>query len=214
MQIKKKPCKICCENGDCSDKYIKARNLCAFHYKTEKAILSPSESSKSKSGMRIPHKGRKFNSGQKKGRILDFNATVDILEGYSISELKRVCDFWFRKYLIVYLGNRGKSFILCPLSNRKVKMQDVQVCHFIDRAKMILRYSEDNCILCSEYSNVYEARIKEEGYKSLHHKKFEEYIGAEKTKKLNNLSQQIVIYTKQDYINMIQKFKSVYESSI
>lgn len=208
MKIKKKPCIICCEEGDCSDKYIKAKNLCAFHYNIQLPKKKPTKAFKSKSGVGIPSDKRKSLYGAKKGQILDFNADVSVLEGYSMSELRKVCDFWFRKYLMGVLGVKEKGSILCPLTNIKMRVEDAHVCHYIDRARMALRYSEDNCVLCSKYSNTIESRISEEGYKSLHHKKFEDFLGAEKIEKLKTLSQQVVIYTKEDYLCMINKFRN------
>ena len=208
MKIKKKPCVVCCEGGDCSDKYIKAKNMCAFHYSIELSKKKPSKALKSESGVGISLGNRKSPYRAKKRQILDFNAEDSVLEGYSVSELRKVCDFWFRKYLMKLSGVGEKGFILCPLTNIKVRVENAHVCHFVDRARMSLRYSEDNCVLCSKYTNTIESRISEEGYKSLHHKKFEDFLGAEKIEKLKTLSEQVVIYTKEDYLCMINKFKS------
>lgn len=207
MKIKKKPCVICCGEGDCSDKYVKAKNMCAFHYNIELSKKKPSKALKSKSRVGISLGNRKSLYGAKKRQILDFNADVSVLEGYSLSELRKVCDYWFRRYLIFCSGVGEKGFILCPLTNIKVRVEDAHVCHFVDRARMSLRYSEDNCVLCSKYSNTIESRISEEGYKSLHHKKFEDFLGAKKIEELKILSQQVVIYTKEDYLCMINKFR-------
>lgn len=207
MKIKKKPCTICCENGDCTDKYIKAKNLCAFHYSINKSNNTPPNERKSKSGIRTSLIGTKSRGGAKKGQIFDFNATLSELEGYTLSKLKKVCDYWFRKYMLVSVGMRRGNFIFCPLTEKYYHIEDMHVCHYIDRANLGLRYSEDNCILCSKNSNMFEAQVQVEGYKSLHHKKMEEYLGAKKIEFLKQMSENIVKYTKEDYINNIIKFR-------
>ncbi len=208
VKIKAKPCTECCNSGDCTPKLLKGKGLCDFHYKISRAKIKPLEIRKTKSGVTTPQSSTKFLYGAKKGQILDFTATKEVLETYTISQLRKVCDYWFRRYLIKVGGFEGKDFILCPLTGGRTKMENIHVCHYIDRARMILRYSEDNCVLCSAYTNTFEAHVKEEGFKSLHHKKFEDFLGAEKIEKLNNLSQEVVVYSKDDYINMINKFRT------
>lgn len=207
MKIKKKPCTICCENGDCTDKYIKAKNLCAFHYSINKSNNKPPNERKSKSGIRTSLIGTKSRGGAKKGQIFDFNAPLSELEGYTLSKLKKVCDYWFRKYMLSIVKGRRGDFIFCPLTEKYYHIEDMHVCHYIDRANSGLRYSEDNCILCSKHSNMFEAQVQVDGYKSLHHKKFEEYLGAKKIEFLKQISENIVKYTKEDYINNIVKFR-------
>jgi len=207
MKIKKKPCAICCENGDCTDKYIKAKNLCAFHYSVAQANKKPSDELKVKSDVRIPLVGRKSRGGAKKGQIFDFNAPISELGGYTLSKLKKVCDYWFRKYMLSVVKGRRGNFIFCPLTEKYYHLEDIHVCHYIDRACLGLRYSEENCILCSKNSNTFEAQVQVDGFKSLHHKKFAEFLGAEKVESLNKLSQTVVSFTKDDYLCLINKFK-------
>lgn len=87
----------------------------------------------------------------------------------------------------------------------------MQASHFIDRATMSTRYDLDNVWLISSQSNTWDAQVSEEGYKSKHHKDFEDFL-IEKigTKKLNNLldrSNIITIFAKEDYIEVIENFR-------
>ena len=139
---------------------------------------------------------------------IDFNAPIEVLESYSTSKLKRVCDYWFRQYLISKAVVNDFGEIYCFLTLSFNAAASTHVCHYIDREYNSTRYSEDNCILCSEYTNIFEAQIEVAGYKSLHHKRFFEYLGKDKVEKLNLLSKEIVSYGKWDYLEMILKFRN------
>jgi hypothetical protein len=139
----------------------------------------------------------------------NFNFNTEDYDSLSISQLKRQADYWFRYYLLKKVKRDGIRKIYCPLTNRYYSEKYIHICHFIDRGKsMPLRYSEDNCILCSSYSNTFEAQELVEGHKSLHHKKFAEYLGEKKVGKLLELSNKLTIFARQDYIDLIKKFRS------
>lgn len=188
------------KNGDDTPKFIKAKGLCYFHYVGQKTDSK-------KTFLANPHststKRRKSLRGPKNKQILDFREGN--LEDMSLGDLKRVCDWWFRRYLISRAYRSGDK-IWCPLFKMWMRESDIHVCHYIDRSHMVLRYSEDNCILCSKKSNMYEAQIKEEGFKSLHHKRMSEVI--KNIEELEQRSKEIVIFDKNMYIELINKFKN------
>ena len=199
---KLKTCKQCCEeNGDCTGKYLFGHGLCTFHYSMRSKVL------KSKSGdSTLPKKDRAKKGTTSKLKI-DFNSSAEVLESYSTSQLKRVCDYWFRQLLLYRATVNDKGEIYCVLTLSFNAAESTHVCHYIDRVFNSTRYSEDNCVLCSEYTNTFEAQVEAAGHKSLHHKKFSEYLGKDKVEKLNLLSKDTVKYSKWDYLEMIEKFK-------
>lgn len=136
--------------------------------------------------------------------MIDFN-TEDFSK-LSISELKRVADYWLRQYLIKDCG----KYVFCPLKKRNFSINEMEVAHFIDRAKMSTRYDLDNCNLVSKQSNTWDAQIPKEGFKSLHHYDYEQFLGEKKVKELKEKSQQLILLQKQDYINIINNFKNGY----
>lgn len=132
-------------------------------------------------------------------------------EDYSslkISELKRICDYWLRKYLLSKAPRKGMSgYIYCPLKNSWYPEHKIQAAHFIDRSVMCTRYDLDNVNLVSEQSNVWDAQIRKEGYKSKHHHDYEHWLGKRKVEKLLELSKEIRIFAREDYIELIEKFR-------
>lgn len=137
---------------------------------------------------------------------IDFN--TNDLESLKISELKRLADYWFRQYLLKKSKRKGvKQLIYCPLTEKYLSENKIHLCHYIDRSIMKLRYSEDNCILASSYSNTFEAQQQKEGYKSLHHYRLEKYFGEKKIKKLLEDSKELIIFAREDYISLINKFR-------
>ena len=198
---KLKKCKQCCEEGDCTGKYLFGHGLCTFHYNMRSKAL------KSKSvTVPLPKKDR-AKKGTTAGSKVNFNAPIEVLESYSTSQLKRVCDYWFRQMLLYKAVKNDRGEIYCVLTSSFNAAESTHVCHFIDRAFNSTRYSEDNCVLCSEYTNTFEAQVESAGHKSLHHKKFSEYLGKDKVEKLNLLSKDIVKHSKWDYLEMIEQFK-------
>ena len=145
----------------------------------------------------------KFHVPKKKKEILDFN-TEDLYK-LSTSDLKRIADYWLRQYL---LSNHRHTYYVCPLKNKSYPIEKMQVAHFIDRACMNTRYDLNNCHLISEQSNIWDAQIPKEGYKSLHHYDYEMWLGEEKVKNLFEKSKIMRKFAKEDYIEIINKFKN------
>ena len=143
----------------------------------------------------------KFHIPKKKKLYIDFN--TEDLEKLSLSDLKRTADYWLRQYL---LRDKG-VFIKCPIKNRDFYHTNMHVAHFINRDVLNTRYDLDNCHLISEQSNVWDAQIPKEGYKSLHHYDYEMWLGEEKVKILLEKSKIIRKFVKEDYIEIINKFR-------
>ena len=114
-------------------------------------------------------------------------------------------DALFRKYLLAK-AERKDNLIYCPLINKWIDESSIQVCHFIPREIIQLRYNEDNCILCSEYSNIYENSIQLDG-ETLHIKKFREYLGEDKVKELLEIKKNNKLYSKELDL-LINKWKN------
>jgi hypothetical protein len=125
-----------------------------------------------------------------------------------ITDLKRIADYWFRQYLLSKANRNKHGSIYCPLIRKWVHESQIHVCHFIDRQKGRLRYSEENCILASAYTNTVQADVRVEGYKSLHHKLFAAYLGEERVKYLNEKAKELLRRDKVDYITLISKYKN------
>lgn len=146
---------------------------------------------------------------RKKYRKLDYD-TKD-LESLSSSDLKKVADYALRTYLLNNSENVG-NYYWCPLKKCSYQSNKMHVAHFHDRNRLNTRYNLDNCWLISEQSNVWEAQIPSEGYKSKHHYEYEiwllEKIGKKKFEELLQESKKLVIFTKSDYIELINKFRN------
>lgn len=141
--------------------------------------------------------------------MLDFNTTE--YDNLKISQLKRMADYWQRQYLLKNAEKKYYGKIYCPLKKRLYHESRMHVAHFIDRSRMCTRYHPDNVHLISEESNVWDAKVVEEGYKSKHHKEFEYFlinkIGQKKFEDLLEMSKEICIFDKEDYIEIIEKFR-------
>jgi hypothetical protein len=138
-----------------------------------------------------------------KSKTFDFNTI-----GYdklSISQLKRQADYWLRQYLIQREGN--SYYIHCPLKDRNYPQDKMECAHYIDRAIMNTRYDLTNVHLVSKQSNSYDAQVQVEGYKSLHHQDFEEYLGEHIVEDLRERSKIMKIFQREDYIEVIEKFR-------
>lgn len=136
---------------------------------------------------------------------IDFN--TEDLEVLKISELKRIADYWLRQYLLKK-AKRRNNLIYCPLKEKWYPEHKIQVAHFIDRAMMSCRYDLNNCNLISEQSNSWDAQIPKEGYKSKHHYDYEMWLGQKKVEKLLQKSKQLIIFAREDYISIINKFRN------
>jgi hypothetical protein len=140
---------------------------------------------------------------------LDYN-TKD-LESLSNSELKKVADYWLRQHLLRTTAGFGNR-IWCPLKKQSYHESSMHVAHYYDRGIMSTRYNLVNCHLISSVSNTFDAQVQVEGYKSKHHKEYQEWLiseyGQEEFDKLTERSKELKIFYKEDYIQIINKFRS------
>lgn len=142
---------------------------------------------------------------------LDYN--TENLKDLKSSELKRIADYWLRQYLLKKAKRKGLSnYIYCPLKNSWFPEHRMHVAHFRDRHHIETRYSEENCHLISEQSNLWDSKIPKEGYKSKHHYEYEIYLrtklGDKKVEKLLDTKEDLSIFTNNFYIGYINKFKN------
>lgn len=152
----------------------------------------------------------KFHAPHKKQKKTDFN--TEDLESLSLSELKRTADYWLRQYLLKS-AEKINGKIYCPIKNKWYSEDKMHVCHYIDRGKsMWTRYDLKNCHLLSAESNTWDAQIPYEGYKSKHHFEYEIYLKSlysdDVIDELTNLSNKKDVFTKNDYINVINELKN------
>ena len=140
----------------------------------------------------------------KKYKKLDFN--TEDLESLSNSDLKKIADYELRQYLLRREGD--VNYIFCPLKNKNYPKENMQVAHYIDRGIMNTRYDLTNCHLVSKQSNEWDAQVTKDGYKSLHHYDYEQYLGEQIIKDLRERSKEIKIFYKDDYIEVINKFRN------
>lgn len=147
----------------------------------------------------------------KKYKKLDYN--TEDLESLSNSDLKKLADYWLRQYLIHASSGFGKK-VWCPLKNQSYHVSQMHVAHFYDRGIMNTRYDLMNCHLISSNSNTFDAQMQVEGYKSKHHKEYQEFLikkyGQEEFDKLEERSKELKVFYKEDYINIINKFRNEY----
>ena len=136
-------------------------------------------------------------------KIIDFSKL-------KISELKKLCDYWFRQYLLSKVERSGNR-IYCPIKKRYFNESDIHVAHYYDRNVMCLRYSEDNCHLISAQSNMFDSQVPDKDFKSKHHKEYYNYLLESRGEKfIDNLLQEsknICIFASRDYISLIEKFR-------
>ena len=88
----------------------------------------------------------------------------------------------------------------------------MHVAHYYDRAIMNTRYDLINCHLISAVSNTFDAQVPMIGFKSKHHAEYMKWLifkyGEEEFEKLTERSKEIKIYYKEDYIEVINKFRN------
>ncbi len=144
-----------------------------------------------------------------KYKKLDYN--TEDLESLSSSDLRKVADYALRQYLLK-TNVRDDGLYRCPLKKQWYQKDKIHVAHFHDRNRLNTRYSLDNCFLISEQSNMWESQIPYEGYKSKHHYEYEiwlrEKLGEKKFEDLLQESKKLVIFAKEDYIELINKFRN------
>jgi hypothetical protein len=146
---------------------------------------------------------------RKKYKKLDYN--TEDLESLSNSDLKKIADYELRNYLLRQDSGFGER-VWCPLKKQSYHKNDIHCCHFYDRAIMSLRYNLKNVHLISAVSNTFDAQVQVEGYKSKHHKEYEEFLveeyGSDILDFLREKSKEIKIFYKGDYIEIINRFRN------
>lgn len=144
----------------------------------------------------------------KKYKKLDYS--IKDFSKLSISDLKKVCDYELRQYLLRN-NSRNDGLYRCPLKKQWYQKDKMHVAHFHDRGLMNTRYNLDNCHLISEQSNKWESQEPKEGFKSKHHYDYEIWlknkIGEKKFENLLQESKVIRIFAREDYIELINKFR-------
>ena len=145
----------------------------------------------------------------KKYKKLDFN--TEDLESLSNSDLKKVADYELRNYLLRNTTGFGER-VWCPIKKQSYHKDQIHCCHYYDRAIMSLRYDLRNVHLISAVSNTFDAQVPKEGYKSLHHYDYEQLLikeyGSEVLDSLRERSKEVKIFYKEDYIEVINKFRN------
>lgn len=135
---------------------------------------------------------------------LDYN--IENLETLSISDLKKIADYWLRQYLLKHTESKN-GYYLCPITKKLLPESKLHVCHYIDRAYYPLRWDLRNCHLASSNSNTFDAQVQVEGFKSLHHKMYEEFLGEDMVKQLKEESKVQKLLYQKDYIEIIKTLR-------
>lgn len=136
---------------------------------------------------------------------LDYN--TEDLESLTISDLKKLADYWLRQYLLENT-ERSNGLYLCPLTNKRLPEHKLHVSHYIDRSCYKLRWDLRNCHLISANSNTFDAQVQVEGFKSLHHQMYEEFLGEELVLQLKKEAQEQRLLYQNDYIEIIKKLRN------
>ena len=146
---------------------------------------------------------------RKNYKKLDYN--TEDLESLSNSDLKKVADYSLRHFLLRTSAGFGER-IWCPIKKQSFHNSDMHCCHFYDRGIMSLRYDLRNVHLISSISNTFDAQVQIEGFKSKHHKEYEEFLieeyGSDVLDFLREKSKEVKIFYKEDYIEVINKFRN------
>lgn len=139
---------------------------------------------------------------------IDFNS--ENLGSLPSSSLKKIADHWLRQFLLSKTDIKN-GMIFCPLKKRWFSVEKMQVSHFLDRGNLSTRFELDNCHLISEQSNCFDSKQVIDGFKSLHHKEYEEFllfeIGEKRLEELKNKNNSLEVFTKDDYIAKINFFR-------
>lgn len=125
----------------------------------------------------------------------------------SLNKLREIADSELRGFLIRKSEKNEFGKIFCPITKKWMREKDLHVCHIEDRARMVNRYNPANVFLGSKNSNLFESKEMVAGFKSVHHKKIEEEFGKDLVEYLTELSKERVVYTRDDYIDLITFFK-------
>lgn len=188
------------ESGDEEEKFLPARDLCSHHYRE---FLDNRK--KEENELEKKDKVRKFRDRDKG---VDFN-TSD-LSGLKMSTLKRIADYHLRQYLLRHADKDSRGRILCPIKDKYYPQDKVQVAHYIDRMWINTRYDLDNVKLISSDSNMWDAQQPDPlgVYKSKHHADYVKLLGEKKAEELLHKSKEMIIFEREDYETLINKFKN------
>jgi hypothetical protein len=136
--------------------------------------------------------------------------TEDI-NNLKISELKRIAEYFYREHLLSICERDYLNRIKCPLKDRWFKEDKIQVAHFRDRNYIETAFDLDNTYLISEESNVWDSKIKKDGYKSLHHYEYEMWLRTFKSekimKKLLDNKRNYTIFVRDIYKKVINEYR-------
>lgn len=197
-------CRECVLEGDDTEKSIfsKSNPLCPRHYKKQQAKKTSYKRLFSSTKGKTSLTPRKSLHGAKKSIVVDF--TREDFDSMKLSTLVKFADYFFRRFLLGKAPRNTRQQIYCPLTEKWWDEDKIHVCHLSPRQYLFTRWSEDNCILCAESSNVWEDKILEGNGETLHVKKLKEILGV--VDKVNTSS--LGPPDKQDIINLIKKFKN------
>ena len=145
-----------------------------------------------------------------KNKYKKLDYSTEDLESLSNSDLKKIADFELRNYLLKKSAGFGER-IWCPIKKRSFHKSEMHCCHYYDRGIMSLRFDLRNVHLISAVSNTFDAQIQVEGFKSKHHKEYESFLleeyGSDVLDFLREKSKEIKVFQRQDYIEVINKFR-------
>lgn len=151
----------------------------------------------------------KFHQPKKHIKKLDYN--TEDLENLSNSNLKKIADYELRNYLLRNATGFGDR-VWCPIKKQSYHKDQIHCCHFYDRGIMSLRYDLKNVHLISAVSNTFDAQVQVEGYKSLHHYEYEQFLIKEYNynvlEYLAEKSKEVKLFYKEDYIEIIKHFRN------
>ncbi len=135
------------------------------------------------------------------------NFSIDLDKVKKTNDLKKIADYWQRKSMLNCAERNTFGRILCIITNKWLDEDKLDVCHIMDRGKMCTRYYDDNVFLGSSYSNRVESGEHIKGDISVHHRKIYDILGEKKIQSLKLLSEQRCLLSREDLVNIINKFK-------
>lgn len=127
------------------------------------------------------------------------------LDKMKTNQLRAEADKRLRDFLLKTTPNKNGRY-MCPIKRRRFPAHKMNVAHYIDRRIYHLRHDLRNCHLISEESNVWDAKVLVKGYKSLHHKEYEEFLGKEMVEQLKKEAEKIRVVERQEYLDIIKKY--------
>lgn len=129
-----------------------------------------------------------------------------------ISELKKLAEYWYRQNLLNTTPQNGRGEYFCPLIEKWLPENKMQVAHFRDRNHNDTAFELDNTHLISETSNVWDAKVPQEYYKSKHHYEYEMWlrkkIGNKKVEDYLARPRNNSIFVRELYEEVIKKYKN------